>query len=156
MDHRCEEHEISSLGTSVEVGDQGDWALEPQQSENIGTTKLVEPMPEECNLSNQTPGLPPQEEPKSRKLQVPTGGMSQQVEVDEVKGSEVQTEEHNRECKVCNHFLSSNIYRHSHVTRYHRNLLKLFDMCRRWIMFAWDFNKHLDSLHRKVTGASST
>ena len=97
MDHRCEEHEISSLGTSVEVGDQGDRALEPQQPENIGTAKPVEPMPEECNPSNQTPGLPPQEEPMSRELQVPTGGMSQQVEVDEVKGSEVQTEEYNRE-----------------------------------------------------------
>ena len=41
------------------------------------------------------------------------------------------------------------MYRHSHVTRCHRSLLKLCDMCKRWLMFPWDYNKHLDSLHRK-------
>ena len=134
IDHRCEEHKISSLGTSVEVGDQGDQALELQQPENVGATKLVEPTPEEHDRSDQTPGLLPQEEPKSREPKVPKGGMSQQVEVDEVKSSEVQTQEHNQGYDSCHHFLSSNMYRYSHVTRYHKN------MCRRWFMFPWDFN----------------
>ena len=39
VDHRWAKHEISSLGTSVEVGDQGDQALEPPQPENIGATQ---------------------------------------------------------------------------------------------------------------------
>ena len=52
------------------------------------------------------------------------GSQDPQVEVDEVKGSEVQTGEYNRECEVCHHFFSSNMYRHSHVTRYHKALLR--------------------------------
>ena len=77
MDHRHEEHKISSLGTSVEVGDQGNRVPEPQQPENVGTAKLVEPTPEEHDPSDQMPGPPPQEEPKSREPEVPTGGVSQ-------------------------------------------------------------------------------
>ena len=95
------------------------------------------------------PGPPTQEEPKSREPMVPTGGTGLQVEVDEVKGSEVQTEEHYRECKASQHFFSSNPYRHSHTIRYHKKLLKLCSMCNRRFMFPWDFNNHLDSLHRK-------
>ena len=47
-----------------------------------------------------------------------------QVEVDRVKGSEVRTEEYDRECEACNHFFSSNMYRCSHVTRCHKALLR--------------------------------
>ena len=47
LDHRCEEHKISSMGTSVELGNQGDQVPEPQQPEIIGTAKLVELTPEE-------------------------------------------------------------------------------------------------------------
>ena len=43
QDHRCEEHEVSSMGASVEVGDQGDQVPEPQQPEDCGTAKPVEP-----------------------------------------------------------------------------------------------------------------
>ena len=144
------EHEISSLGASVEVGNQGDQMLELPQPENVGAAKLVEPTTEECDQGDQMLELPPpQEEPKSREPKVPTSSKDQQVEVDEVKGSEVQTEEFNRECDACHHFFSSNIYRGSHVTRYHRSLLKQCDMCLRWFMFPWDFNNHLDLKHRK-------
>ena len=149
MIHRCEEHEISSLGASVEVGDQGNLVPELLQPENIGTTTQVEPTVGEHDQGNQMPGLPTQEEPRSKEPEVPTGAISQQVEVDEVKGSEVRTEEDDKECKVCHHFLSSNAYRHSHLTRYHKKLLKLCKLCKRWFMFPWDFNGHLDSLHRK-------
>ena len=117
MDHRREEHEISSMGTSVEAGDQGDQVLEPQQSENIGTAKQVEPASEVHDLSDQMPEPPKKKEPKTKEPEVPTGGIHQQVELDEVKGSEVKTDEHNRECKACHHFFSSNPYRHSHVIR---------------------------------------
>ena len=133
----------------MEVGNQGDPALELPQPGNIGAAKPVDPTREEHDPSDQMPGPPTQEEPKSREPKVPTGSGDQQVEVDEVKGSEVQTEEYSRECEACHHFFSSNMYRHSHVSRYHRKLLRLCNMCRRWFMFPWDFNNHLDSLHRK-------
>ena len=55
---------------------------------------------------------------------MPAGSKDPQVEVDEVKGSEVRTGEYDRECAACNHFFSSNMYRHSHVTRYHKALLR--------------------------------
>ena len=71
------------------------------------------------NLSNQALEVLAQKEPQTKEPKVPTGGIGQQVELDEVKGSEVRTEEHNRECKACHHFFSSNPYRHSHVIRYH-------------------------------------
>ena len=35
------------MGTSVEVGNQGGQAPEPQQPEDVGTAKLVEPTPGE-------------------------------------------------------------------------------------------------------------
>ena len=58
-------------------------------------------------------------------------------------------EEHNREYEACQHFFSSNPYRYSHIIRYHKKLLKLCSMCKRRFMFPWDFNNHLNSLHRK-------
>ena len=47
-DHRLAKHEISSLGTSVKVGDQGDQLLEPPGPENVGAPQQ-EPTREECN-----------------------------------------------------------------------------------------------------------
>ena len=65
VDQRQAEHKISSLGTSVEVVDQGDQALELPQSENVGAAQQVQPTREEHNQGNQAPELPaPQEEPK--------------------------------------------------------------------------------------------
>ena len=55
---------------------------------------------------------------------MPAGSKDPQVEVDKVKGLEVQTEEYDREYEACNHFFSSNIYRRNHVTRYHKALLR--------------------------------
>ena len=90
MDHRLAEHEISSLGASVEMGDQGNQALELPQPENVGATQQVEQTRKECNQGNQVPELPtPQKEPRSKEPKVPTGSKDPQVEVDEVKGSEV-------------------------------------------------------------------
>ena len=80
---------------------------------------------------------------------MPASSQDPQVEVDEVKGSEVQTEEYERACEACHHFFSSNMYRHSHVTRYHKALLRQCKMCMRLFMFPWDFDRHLDSQHRK-------
>ena len=137
------------MGTSVEVGDQSDQVPAPQQQEPVGATKQVEPTPEVRNLSNQVLELLAQKEPQTKKTEVPPGGKRHQVELDEVKGSEVQTEEHNKECEACHHFFSSNPYRCSHIIRYHKKLLKLCALCKRRFMFPWDFNSHLDSLHRK-------
>ena len=88
-DHRCKEHEISSMGTSVEVGDQGDQVPEQQQPEPAGAAKPVEPTPDVCDLSDQVLELLAQKEPKTMEPKVHTGGIGQQVELDEVKGSEV-------------------------------------------------------------------
>ena len=64
MDHRWAEHEISTLGTSVEVGSQGDQAPELPQPENVGATQQEEPTREECDQVDQPPEPPtPQEEP---------------------------------------------------------------------------------------------
>ena len=87
-DHRCEEHEISSMGTSVEVGDQSDQVPEPQQQEPVGATKPVEPTPEVHNPSDQALELLAQKEPQTKETEVPPGGIGQQVELDEEKGSE--------------------------------------------------------------------
>ena len=124
VDHRQAVHEISSLGTSVEVGNQGDQVPGPPQPENVGATEQ-EPTREECNKGNQPPELPtPLKEPSSEDPKVLAGSQHPQVEVDEVKGLEVETGVYNRECEACNHFFSSNMYRHSHVTRYHKALLR--------------------------------
>ena len=121
-DHRLTKHEISSLGTSVDVGNQGDQLPKPP-------TPLKEPSP--------------------KKPKVPAGSKDPQVEVDKVKGSEVRTGEYDRECEACNHFFSSNMYRCSHITRYHKALLRRCKMCRRSFIFPWDFDRHLDLLHSK-------
>ena len=96
-DHRLAEHKISSLGTSVEMGDQVD---QP--------SKLPTPL----------------KKPSSKEPKVLASSQDPQVDGDEVKGSEVRTGEYDRECEACNHFFSSNMYRHSHVTRYHKALLR--------------------------------
>ena len=89
-DHRLAEHKISSLGASVEVGNQGDQALERLQPENIGAAQQMEPTKEDHNQGDQVPEPPaPQEEPRPKEPKVPTGSKDPQVEVVEVKGSEV-------------------------------------------------------------------
>ena len=134
VDHRWAEHKISSLGTSVEVGNQGDQVLEPPEPESIGATQQEEPTREECDQGHQPPELPaPLEEPRPEESKVLAGSQDPQVEVDEVKGSQVQTEEYDRECEACHHFFSSNMYRHSHVTRYHKALLRQCKMF--WRLF---------------------
>ena len=148
-DHRLAEHEISSLGTSVEVGDQGDQPPELPGPGNIGVPQQ-EPTREKHDQDDQPPKLPtPLKELSSKEPKVPAGSKDSQVEVDEVKGLEVQTGEYDRECEACNHFLSSNMYRHSHITRYHKALLRLCKMCMRLFMFPWDFDRHLDSQHSR-------
>ena len=123
-DHRLAEHEISFLGTSVEVGNQGDQPPEPPGPENMGALQQ-ELTREERDQGDQPLKLPtPLKEPSSEEPKVPAGSQDPQVEVDEVNGSEVRTGEYNRECEACNHFFSSNLYRHSHVTKYHKALLR--------------------------------
>ena len=74
VDHRLAKHKISSLGTSVEVGNQGDQVLESLQPENVGASQQVEPTREEHNQGNQVPGLPtPQEEPRPKEPKVLAG-----------------------------------------------------------------------------------
>ena len=90
VDHRLAEYKISSLGASVEVGNQGAQMLELLEPKNVGATQQVEPTREESNQGNQALELPaPQEEPGSREPKVPNGSKDPQVEVDEVKGLEV-------------------------------------------------------------------
>ena len=89
VDHRLAEHEISSLGTSVEVGDQGDQLPGLPEPENIGATQQ-EPTREERDQVNQPPKLPtPLKKPSLEEPKVLAGSQDPQVEVDEVKGSEV-------------------------------------------------------------------
>ena len=87
MDHRQAEHEISSLGTSLEVGNQGDQVLEPPEPENVGATQQEELTREEHDQGDQPPELPtPLEEPRPEEPKVPRGSQDPQVEVDEIKG----------------------------------------------------------------------
>ena len=148
-DHRLAEHEISSLGTSVDVGDQGNQPPGPPELPEPGDIGIPHQEPTR-EKGNQPPKLPaPLTEPSSKEPKVPAGSKDPQVEVDKVKGLEVQTGEDDRECEACHHFFSSNMYRHSHVTRYHKALLRRCKMCMRLFMFPWDFNRHLDSQHSK-------
>ena len=88
-DHRLAEHEISSLGTSVDVGNQGDHLPELQGPGDIGTPQQ-EPSREKGDQGDQPPKLPtPLKEPSSKEPKVPAGSKDPQVEVDEVKASEV-------------------------------------------------------------------
>ena len=89
VDHRQAMHKISSLGTSVEVGDQGNQLPGLPEPENVGATQQ-EPTREEHDQGNQPPELPtPLKEPNSEEPKVPAGSQDPQVEVDEVKGLEV-------------------------------------------------------------------
>ena len=126
-DHRLAKHKISSLGTSVDVGDQGDQPPEPPEPQEPGDVGIPqqEPSREKRDQGNQPLKPPtPLKEPSSKEPKVPAGSKDPKVEVDEVKGSEVRTEEYDRECEACNHFFSGNIYRHNHITRYHKALLR--------------------------------
>ena len=123
-DHRLAKHEISSLGTSVDAGNQGDQPPAVPEPRNVGIPPQ-KPTREKGDQGDQLPKMPtPLKEPNLKEPKVLAGSKDPQVEVDEVKGSEVQTGEYDRECEACNHFLSSNLYRHSHVTRYHKALLR--------------------------------
>ena len=96
---------------------QGDQPSEPPEPGDVGTPHQ-EPSREKGDQGDQPPKLPiPLKEPSSKEPKVPAGSKDPQVEVDEVQGSEVRTEEYDRECEACNHFFSSNIYRRSHITR---------------------------------------
>ena len=123
-DHRLAQHKISSLGTSVDVGNQGNQPPEPPVPGDIGIPQQ-EPSREKGDQGDQPPKPPtPLKEPSSKEPKVLAGSKDPQVVVDKVKGPEVQTEEYDRECEACNHFFSSDIYRHNHVTRYHKALLR--------------------------------
>ena len=110
-DHRLAEHKISSLGTLVDVGNQGDQPPDPPELRDIGTPQEG-PSREKGNQSDQLSKLPtPLKEPSSKEPKVPAGSKDPQVEVDEVEGLEVKTGEYDRECEACNYFFSSNMYR---------------------------------------------
>ena len=146
-DQQLAKHKISSLGTSVEVGDQGDQPPELPRPGDVGAPQQ-ESTREKGDQGDQPPELKaPLKEPSLEEPKVLAGSKDPQEEVDEVKGSKVQTGEYNYECEACNHFFSTNMYRCSHVTRYHKALLRRCKMCRRSFMFPWDFDRHLDSLH---------
>ena len=88
-DHRLAKHEISSLSTSVEVGNQGDQPPELPGPGNIGVLQQ-EPTREKCDQGNQLLKPPtPLKEPSSKEPKVLAGSKDPQVEVDEVKGLEV-------------------------------------------------------------------
>ena len=85
-------HEISSLGTSVEVGDQGNQPPELPEPENIGVPQQ-EPTREGCNQGNQLLKAPtPLKEPMPEQPKMPAGSQDPQVEVDEVKGRKSEQE----------------------------------------------------------------
>ena len=106
------------------MGDQDDQPPELPGPGDVGIPQQ-EPTREKGDQGNQPPEPPTTlKEPSSKESKVPAGSKGPRVEVDEVKGSEVQTGEYDRECEACNHFFSSDIYRYSHVTRYHKVLLR--------------------------------
>ena len=82
-------HEVSSLGTSVDAGDQGIQPPEPPVPGNMGAPQQ-EPSREKVDQGDQPSKLPtPLKEPSSKEPKVLAGSKDPQVEVDEVKGSEV-------------------------------------------------------------------
>ena len=90
-DHRLAEHEISSLGTLVDVGDQGNQPPELPEPGDVGIPQQEQgPSREKGNQGDQPLKLPtPLKEPSSKEPKVPAGSKDPQVEVDKVKGSEV-------------------------------------------------------------------
>ena len=89
MDHRLVEHEISSLGTSVDVGNQDDQPPEPPGLGDIGTPQQ-EPSRKKGDQGDQPLKPPmPLKKPSSKEPKVLAGSKNPQVGVDEVKGSEV-------------------------------------------------------------------
>ena len=82
-DHRLAEHKISSLGTSVDVGDQDD---QPPEPGDVGSPQQ-EPSREKGDQGNQLPI--PLKEPSTKEPKVLAGSKDSKVEVDEVKGLEV-------------------------------------------------------------------
>ena len=88
-DHRLAEHEISSLGTSVDVGDQGDQPPAALKPGDVGIPQQ-EPSREKGDQGDQLPKMPtPLKEPNSKEPKVLAGSKDPQVEVNEVKGLEV-------------------------------------------------------------------
>ena len=90
-DHRLTKHKISFLGTSADVGDQGNQFPELPEPGDIGIPQQG-PSRGKGDRGNQ-PSKPPTplKEPSSKEPKVPAGRKDPQVEVDKVKGSEVQT-----------------------------------------------------------------
>ena len=77
----------------MDVGDQGDQPPEPPEPRDIGTPQEG-PSKKKGYQSDQPSKLPtPPKEPSSKEPKVLAGSKDSQVEVDEVKGSEVQTGE---------------------------------------------------------------
>ena len=73
----------------MEVGNLGDQPPGPPELGDIGIPHQ-EPTREKGNQGNQPPKLTtPLKEPSSKEPKVPVGSKDSQVEVDEVKGSEV-------------------------------------------------------------------
>ena len=108
----------------MEVGNQGDQLPELPEPGDV-KIRQQEPTREKSDQGDQPSKLPtPLKEPSSKEPKVLAGSKDPQVEVDEVKSLEVQTGEYDRECEACNHFFSSNMYRRSHITRYHKALLR--------------------------------
>ena len=88
-DHRLAMHEVSSLCTSVDAGDQGVQPPEPPVPGNVGAPQQ-EPPREKGDQGDQPSKLPtPLKEPSPKECEVPAGSKDPMVEVDEVKGSEV-------------------------------------------------------------------
>ena len=87
-DHRLAKHEISSLGTSVDVGDEGNQLREPPGPGDIRTPQQ-EPSREKGDQADPLPKPPtPLKELSSKEPKVPAGSKDPQVEVDKVKGLE--------------------------------------------------------------------
>ena len=88
-DHRLVKHEISSLGTSVDVGDQGNQPPEPPEPRDIGTPQ--QGLSRGKGDQGDQPSKPPTpwKEPSSKEPKMPAGSKDPQVEVDEVKGLEI-------------------------------------------------------------------
>ena len=88
-DHRLAVHKVSSLGTSVNAGDQGVQPPELPVPGNNGAPQQ-EPPREKGDQGDQLPKPPiPLKEPSSKEPKVLAGNKDLQVEVDEVKGLEV-------------------------------------------------------------------